>query len=225
MSAYNPQEIIHQLRHDENPSVRANAAFILGRDRSVIVVEPLIEALTDPDETVRVRVAEALGTRDEDRVVSPLIGTLQNDPSADVRRIAARSLGFIADQQALNPLMDALQDNEGSVRAAAAEALGTLQTDRAIDPLVHSFVHDSDANTRYFARQSLESMPGTATAAALATVLNETSDPEVATDIIEVLVQIQATEARSAIQRWAQHTHEAAQSTAQWALDLLRQQG
>ena len=54
-------DYIQQLLHDPKPSVRQNAAFILGRQRDMRVIASLLQAANDTDATVRMRVVESLG--------------------------------------------------------------------------------------------------------------------------------------------------------------------
>jgi HEAT repeat protein len=53
-----------------------------------------------------------------------------------VRRHAAEALGKIGDPESLNPLIEALADEDWLVRRNAAESLARLKNNRAIDPLV-----------------------------------------------------------------------------------------
>jgi tetratricopeptide (TPR) repeat protein len=54
-----------------------------------------------------------------------------------VRREAARALGQIGDERAVEPLVQALgEDEETNVRRAAAEALGQIGDERAVEPLM-----------------------------------------------------------------------------------------
>jgi HEAT repeat protein len=60
-----------------------------------------------------------------------------------VRRDAAEALGQIGNGAAIGPLIGALDDRYGSVRAAAAEALGILGDPVAVEPLIRSLKSDS----------------------------------------------------------------------------------
>lgn len=56
--------------------------------------------------------------------------------SADVRASAAVSLGRIGDPRAVDPLIEALQDEDPEVRKNAAVALGEISDPRAVNPLI-----------------------------------------------------------------------------------------
>lgn len=213
-------DYIQQLSAPE-ASVRANAAFILGRQRDGRVVQPLLDTLADPDPQVRLRVAEALGTRDEPEVVPPLIGVLQQDGEQAVRRVAARSLGYIGDTRATQPLIAALDDAEAQVRSQAAEALGSLGDAAAIDPLLRTLIEDQDENAQYFAKQSLLQL-GSGVLDRVVAALPTQTNPGILGDLIEVLGQLNDPRAVPAIQPYAAHDDAGLQATAEWALSVLK---
>ena len=67
-------------------------------------------------------------------VVPALVAALK-DPSPEVRRAAAQSLGQIGDRRATSGLLGVLGDDDPGVRTQAIEALGELQDPRAIEAL------------------------------------------------------------------------------------------
>lgn len=109
--------VINRLLDNEDPEVRVVAADILG-----VVAKPLDEAIG--------KVA-----------VPPLIRKLTQDPAWSVRRKAAASLGVLGptalNSGAVTPLIGALKDPYGEVRAAAATALGALGDPVAAPPLAN----------------------------------------------------------------------------------------
>lgn len=115
MAATAMEPMIEQLLDDEDPDVRLVATGILGT-----VAAPLEEP-----------VARA--------AVAPLIERLTTDPAFAVRRRAASALGGLGETALVNngltPLIGALSDRRGEVRAAAAQALGTLGDAAAAAPL------------------------------------------------------------------------------------------
>ncbi len=89
-------------------------------------VDPTIGALTDEDQGVRYRAAEALGQIKNTTAVDALIEAL-NDENSDVRQKAAWALGEIGDARAVDPLNYAsVKDADGYVREEAKKALGKL---------------------------------------------------------------------------------------------------
>ena len=110
----------------------------MGDERAIA---PLIEVLGDDDpEDDECRVNRHAATaliEFGSAAVPPLIAVLQ-DPAEDAwrRYWAAKTLGAIGDDRAMDALIRALQDDEPSVYEGAAEALRDWGRDeRALEPL------------------------------------------------------------------------------------------
>ncbi|MDP9317425.1 MAG: HEAT repeat domain-containing protein [Chloroflexota bacterium] len=98
------------------------AAIVLGRLQAGYAVEALIQALAYPSPSLLE------------------FGDL-GFPLGNVRVYAARALGEIGDQRAVEPLINALDDGEVYVVVSAAEALGEIGAVYAITPLVRKLEH------------------------------------------------------------------------------------
>lgn len=137
--------------------------------------------LRSKDAAARRHAAVKLYRRRDGRTVGPLLAAL-DDLSADVRAIAARTLGEIGHAGAIGPLIAtlkdwhsevrwaamealarlgsvavepliaALTDQENVVRKSAAEVLGKLKDARAIEPLVARLADDNYEVRRHAAR-------------------------------------------------------------------------
>jgi HEAT repeat protein len=70
------------------------------------------------------------------RDIPGLIKALSYPRDAKIRYTAAAALGIVGGQPAVNPLINALNDNNIAVRHAAARALGEIRDIRAINPLI-----------------------------------------------------------------------------------------
>lgn len=137
-----------------DPSRAAVAAVILGRLGDARAVDPLVNALAGPDDTVRAAAVGALHWIGDTRVVDPLIALLDDD-SRELRRAAAEALGHLGwdpttsaarfaywialgdwdsfeGSAAVAPLIAALRNGH----ADAARALGRIGDRRAVEPLV-----------------------------------------------------------------------------------------
>jgi HEAT repeat protein len=213
------EDYIWLLKNSIDPDERLYSAFKLGRLRDAVVVRPLIDAHADSDATVRVRVAEALGTRDESEVIPPLISLLQ-DSEARVRRQAAMSLGHLGDSRAVQALATALKDAEPDVRSQAAESLGKILSNESAPPLVDAFLHDEDANVRYFAKQSL-GLVGVVAVDAILAVVDSTDDPALLVEICEILGTLADKRAKPALERLQSHADEGVAEMAKWALKII----
>ncbi|MGB2842281.1 MAG: HEAT repeat domain-containing protein [Halobacteriota archaeon] len=150
-----------QALKDENWRVRSEAARALGKIKGALAVETLVHALEDEDSDVRKRAAAALGNIGEP-AVEPLIHALKDEDS-DVRKrvtVALDKIGWtpgddtershylIAKKEwaeltrlgepAVEPLIQALEDESWEVRKRAAEVLGKIGDARAVEPLIQA---------------------------------------------------------------------------------------
>jgi HEAT repeat protein len=90
-------------------------------------VDPIIGALNDEDNEVRLRAAEALGQLKNAASVDSLIESLKNDADWKIREMAAWALGQINDPRSIDPLSYAsVKDAEYYVREEAKNSLETL---------------------------------------------------------------------------------------------------
>lgn len=177
-------EPLIQALKDRNPCIRLGAAVALGKIGDVRAVEPLIQSLKDEDKFVRVRVAWALGRIGDTKAVKPLIQTLE-DEEIDVQKRAVEALGWIGEataakplvqklrnwcleeitvealgkigKPAIEPLIQALKDEDPYFRMTVAETLGEIGDERAIEPLIQT-LKDDDSSVRQMAKMALEKL-------------------------------------------------------------------
>jgi len=151
-------------------TVRARAALALGRIGDAKALLPLLVALKDREDEVRIAACLALGFFKEPSTFDDITNVLLDDPKIEVRQAAAKALGNTAhpaavpylmealhdsfwwyereyaaadllhaiekmNGAAIDPLIKALEDKEGTVRKFAASLLGKLGDPRAIEPL------------------------------------------------------------------------------------------
>ena len=143
--------LVFRLRFDKDIEVRKSAVWALhiGGARAV---DPLIEALRDPDEWVRFGAVIVLAKIGQP-AVHALIATLQ-DRSSQVRASAAETLGRIGDAQAADSLTDTLLDMDTEVWQQAAISLGRMRDARAVSYLI-DVIRDSDSELRTKAIKAL----------------------------------------------------------------------
>ncbi len=106
----------------DDPADRALAIELAARAGTGDATAVVIDALADPDPTVRRSAASAMRVLRTPAAVRALSGAL-SDPHAEVRIEATRALGLIDDDTVPDALISALRDPEIRVRNMAAESL------------------------------------------------------------------------------------------------------
>lgn len=121
-------------------------------------IDDYIKDLESREKSVRFLAIMELEERKAKEAVEPLIKSLKNDDSPDLRMHAARALGVIGDASAIDALKDALGNKEEDwrVRQGAAKALGDIGNESTIDALNAASKGDIDAFVRESAREALE---------------------------------------------------------------------
>jgi hypothetical protein len=144
------------LTGDPDPSVRARAAYVLGRLGPVAGASRDLQAalevfLRDDDERVRGRAGEALGAIGGDPAVGVLLAEAEaGDPRRRVR--AVKGLARVADDDPrAEPVIRALaRDADASVRAAVLSGLATVgDISGRWSSLVDELAADADVTVRH----------------------------------------------------------------------------
>ncbi|MGD8718522.1 MAG: HEAT repeat domain-containing protein [Candidatus Zixiibacteriota bacterium] len=129
------ERLVEVLSGDKKSRRRATAAYALGRLRDDAAFRPLLDALGDEAEEVRVRACAAAAAYGDRAAVEPLIARLTEDKKWKVRLAAAEALGVVTDDRAVRPLCEALDHKKPEIRIAAAESLAAIGDMRAMDAL------------------------------------------------------------------------------------------
>lgn len=129
-------DLLGQLR-SANPAQRWQAADRLADAGDPRAADALIQAMRDPDGTVRVCVmAEALGRLKDPRAVGALTEAAFDKTNRDLRFCAIQSLGMIGDRRAVPKLIEALEARNNPVEAA--NSLARLADARAVEPMIRA---------------------------------------------------------------------------------------
>ncbi|NYZ78409.1 HEAT repeat domain-containing protein [Candidatus Micrarchaeota archaeon] len=112
-----------QALKDENPEVSGNAGIALSE-----IGEPAIpalkQALKNENETVRQHAAWALKKMEYDKAaVAHLVDVLLKEKDPKVREVAAMALGLLKHESAIEPLIQALKEDDIEVKKAAFQTL------------------------------------------------------------------------------------------------------
>jgi HEAT repeat protein len=146
--------ILIYFLNDEDPDVRCNAAFMLGKLRITEAVKPLIHVLSDRRASVRANVSQALGNIGDPSAVKALVN-ISNDQNVLVREKVIVALGALKDTASVVPLILALRDSVADIRVVATEALSKIRDPRSI-PSLYSLLKDENLIVRQRAEDAIK---------------------------------------------------------------------
>jgi beta-lactamase regulating signal transducer with metallopeptidase domain len=109
----------------EGDLVRDRSAWALSRQRTGLLIDPLIESLGDRDWRIRAYAAWALAESGASRAVPALV-VLLSDPNWRMRAMAAYALDAIGDESVAAAMAGAAQDEAWQVRVSAVHFIGAL---------------------------------------------------------------------------------------------------
>ena len=130
------------LKTAEAPVARAWAAHCLGRYPGPVTVHALMEAVNDPEPSVRREVYESLGALGDRAALNALMGAASRDPSVALRAVAEQAtrtlVGHDRQQSDVPTQLALLQSGTAEQQATAAAALGRAGDWRAVQPLLYA---------------------------------------------------------------------------------------
>jgi len=129
--------------------------WVWARSYGELAVVPAVAALRDPDQHIRCAAVELLGDLRDIRTIIPLCQLLR-DPHPDVRTTVSKVLGKMG-KFVVEPLLDALEEDDWQIRLAAARGLGSTGDQRALEPLSRA-LHDKDSRVREMVARSIEQL-------------------------------------------------------------------
>lgn len=111
------------LEKDSDALVRAQAAYYLGKFQHKPAIPLLIKATEDSNVFVKQESAWALGEIKDNSALPTLLTLLEKDSNIEVRKRAADGLKKIGDPEAIDGLIEQLDDINQTVSYAAFQAL------------------------------------------------------------------------------------------------------
>lgn len=172
------------LLQNENPSLRKNAALILGKIRAYEAVPALGFALKDGNVEVRKACIEAFSFLKTSDSIKFLILAL-TDENASIRVSAALSLGLIGGEGVSEALSNLLSDSDDAVRVAVSKAFGMLADVHGVKLLL-KLLSDKNGFVVTTTIESLSNIGGEEARSAVLHMLSH-SDKEVVRTAIQAL--------------------------------------
>ena len=179
-----------------NEELQSNALAALVEMRGV-AVPPMLDALKNDPNEIRIRVANALGTIGDRRAITPLIDALNDDPHKEVKALVAIALGNMRARRAV-PALTAALSYDDTTATNAAEALGKIgvTTEEAVEKLVIMAMDKQMRETlRLAAIAALWQLkPEAATQPMLLLMFSDETSPIIRANAVKVLSRIKAPE-------------------------------
>ena len=142
--------------NDLSPTVRANAASVLGYFGDTTPLALLPDMLkTDSAERVRASAANALGQMDHTAAVPPLAAALTRDGNPSVRAACAFALGELQDSSCLNGLTIAVNDISPPVREYAVVSIELLMLPECAEVLENRLAIEKHESVRLLILRAL----------------------------------------------------------------------
>jgi hypothetical protein len=180
--------IRYHMAKDEQTAVRLTER--LGRARSLLTVEELLESLADPRFNVRFEAIAAIGrTRPDEQLIKALAQVLHGtDPALSV--MAAWALGRIHDERARDTLYAALDSGYRSVRAHSARSLGTLGDKTAVPELLRRLVQEADHGLQVAYASALGHLHATEAVGPILQLLRKETDETIRLELALALARL-----------------------------------
>lgn len=170
-----------------NFEMQGDVVSALSRIKSSGTITPLVEALSNGDESTREKAAWALGNLGDHRAVDPLVEAMKRGDGRGQHTVAW-ALGMIGDIRAVEPLIEALKAGNPDLRHGSAWALGKIGDKRAVEPLI-PLLKDEAADVRHGAVWALGMIGDPRAVEPLREVLND-RDPDVRNVAQQVLSRL-----------------------------------
>lgn len=116
------EKLVDAVTTNSNMLVRSNAVNSLAKIGGSEVVDALVEALKDPEDTVKTSAMVGLANLGKDLVQERMIDLVQNDEKEDVRAGAAWVLGEMVDEKSVETLKKVAEKEENALVRVHAKA-------------------------------------------------------------------------------------------------------
>ncbi len=136
-------EAVLSLIHDKDEFLRRTAVEILNSSQDERAFDYLVEALRDADWWVRERAADALGKLGDRRAIPHLERLLGQGPQA--RRVAIRAISAISGEEAVEPLVRALDPGDAEGSRQAVEVLQNLASEENAESIQNAITQLIDS--------------------------------------------------------------------------------
>ncbi|NVM01262.1 MAG: HEAT repeat domain-containing protein [Candidatus Helarchaeota archaeon] len=135
-------ESLIKVLKEGNSNTRRCVAEALMFIRDVRALEPLAQALNDENSDVRHKAIGAFSHYSDEKVIDVYIKyNVFEHKDNRVRRSAMRDIGWREDYRLVEPLLQALKEDNWGIIDAAVHSLSKLKEKRAVEPLIQLLKH------------------------------------------------------------------------------------
>ncbi|MEN8243102.1 MAG: MFS transporter [Chloroflexota bacterium] len=168
----------------------------LGKSRSPLTVEELLEALADPRFNVRFEAIISIARTDPDPRLTRALCTLleRGEPALSV--VAAWALGRIGDLEALTTLREGLGAPYRSIQAHSARSLGTLLDAEMKPELLRRLTEEQDPGLKIAFSSALGNLGAVEAVPEILTLLAETEDQFLRLEVALTLARLVGEESK-----------------------------
>ena len=193
----------------------------LGRSRSPLNVDELIESLSDPSFNVRYEAIHSMArSRAHPRLTDTLIAILQG-PEPDLSIAAAWALGRLGDRRAIAPLREQLTCDYPLLAARSARALAMLGDQESLYVLLARLRDELDTGIRCAYASALGALHSPAALHELLAFLREESSESIRQELALALSRIAGDE-HEYVRLWRRARHDQSTALAQVMQSIRR---
>lgn len=161
-----------ELIKNGNESVKRQAAEAIGSIANDEAIDPLMNLLKLGDRGLMHCSAYAIGMIGSDKAVNSLLSLLYDKHDRRAGWDAAYGLSLSGNEQAVEPLIEILENDDWQNKMHACTALGGIKSDRAIGPLIN-LLHGNNVNNKAHAAYALGNIGSLEAVDDLIMVLND----------------------------------------------------
>ncbi len=149
-----------EMLGDSSPHVREAASRALVGFSDKRIAPRAAKLLSDDSDSVRLAAITLLDDQLDPSTAPAIRKALEDDPAAGVRSVAAKALGGLKDEKAVDLLMNSLIEDGGEgVRKESATALGKIGDEKAVPALIEG-TNDGYKDVQLCAASSLKELTG-----------------------------------------------------------------
>ncbi len=194
----------------------------LGKSKTLINVDELIDALNDPSYNVRHEAIVAISKAQPDKKLISALCEILSDRQSDLSLSASWALGKIKSSEAIEPLRESLRSEYKLLRARSARSLAMLDDIHSKDYMLEQLEQEGDTALKVAYCSALGTLGDERVLGYCFELLSSSTSETSRRELTLTLARISGQENRF-IRHWRKINSEPSTSTAQAVLNLRRE--